>query len=148
MDETMSITSTLWNESTGHCDCCGRVSKKIWGDLSDATGTQAVYFVHWTVGAPEHCPNIDLVLGRWGDGADPVDRDLVSLAYRPGPDGGSFMVIDGQGRPPDTRSICGRALRRDEVVDTPLASHVFSLVDALWLTEPRIAEVRALNAPN
>jgi len=144
----MDITSTFWNESTGHCDCCGRVSKKIWGDLSDASGTQAIYFVHWTVGAPEHCPNIDLVLGKWGEGTDPVDRDLVSLAYRPGPDGGSFMVIDAQGRPPDDRGLCGRALRRDEVVGTPLASHVFSLVDALWLKEPRIAEVRDLNGPS
>ena len=141
----MGITSTFWNESTGHCDCCGRVSKEIWGDLSDAAGTQAVYFVHWTVGAPEHFPNIDLVIGQWGEGAEPVNRDLVSLAYRPGPDGGSFMVIDGQGRPSDKRTLCGRALRRDEVVDTPLAAHVFSLVDALWMTEPRIAEVRALN---
>jgi hypothetical protein len=84
--------------------CCGRVSKKIWGDLSDDNGTQAVYFVHWTVDAPEHYPSIDLVAGRWGDGAEPVNRELVSLAFRP-----------------------------------------VSLVDALWLTEPRIAEVRALN---
>ena len=60
----MSTTSTFWNESTGHCACCGRISKKIWGDLSDANGTQAAYFVHWTVGAPEHLPNIELVLGQ------------------------------------------------------------------------------------
>lgn len=74
----MGINSTFWNESAGHCDCCGCVSKKIWGDLSDAAGTQAVYFVHWTVGAPEHFPNIDLVLGQWGEGAEPINRDLVS----------------------------------------------------------------------
>ena len=45
----------------------------------------------------------------------------------------------------DKRTLCGRALRRGEVVDTPLAVHVFSLVDALWLTEPCITEVSALN---
>lgn len=27
------------------------------GDLSDAARTQAVYFVQWTVDAPEHFPN-------------------------------------------------------------------------------------------
>ena len=141
----MDITSTLWNESAGRCDCCGRESKKIWGDLSGPAGTQAVYFVHWTVGAPEHFPNIDLVFGKWGEGTTPIDRDLVSLAYRPSPDGGSFMVIDAQGRPPDDRALCGRALRRNDVVDTPLASHVFALVDALWMTELRISEIRALD---
>jgi hypothetical protein len=57
---------------------------------------QAVYFVHRNVDAPEHFPNIDLALGQWGEGAEPVNRELVSLAYRPGADGGSFVVIDGQ----------------------------------------------------
>ena len=75
----------------------------------------------------------------------PINRELVPLVYRPGADGGSFVAIDGQGRPADKRTLCGRALRRDEVVDTPLAVHVFSLVDAPWLTEPCITEVRALN---
>jgi hypothetical protein len=73
------------------------------------------------------------------------DRVLVSLEYRPGEDGGSFMVINGEGRNADDRSICGRALQREEIVGTPLATKVFALVGALWLTEPRIAEVRSLN---
>lgn len=141
----MRLTSTLWNETTGRCDCCGRASKKIWGDLSDADGPKAVYFVQWTVDSPQHPPNIDLVLGQWGEGTDPANRELASLTFRPSADGGSFTVIDAAGRPPDNRGICGRALRRDEVVGTPIASNVFSLVDALWLSEPRLAEVRALN---
>jgi hypothetical protein len=145
MSDIPTPTSTFCKESSGHCDCCGRVSKTMWGDLSDATGALAVWFVQWTVDAAEHRPNIDLVVGRWGEGADPADRDLVALGYAPSGEGGSFMVIDGAGRPADKRDLCGRALRRDQVIGTPLAAQVFALVDALWLTEPRIAEVRALD---
>lgn len=144
--EVSIATAIFWNEAGGHCDCCGSTSKTIWGELADGSGEAlALYFVQWTVGAPAHLVNIDLVIGRWGEGADPAKRILVSLLYRPSRDGGSFMVIDGQGRRPDDRSICGRAMKRDEVIGTPLAEHVFGLVDALWMTEPHLEEVRAFN---
>jgi len=41
--------------------------------------------------------------------------------------------------------LLGRSLLRAEVVGTPLASEVFALVDAIWLTDSRIAEVKGLN---
>lgn len=138
--------ANFWNESTGQCDCCGHESKTIWGDLADSSGTKAVYFVHWTVGQPSHMPNVDLVLGPWGEGTKPIDRVLVSLLYQPRHGGGALMVVSGEGRPSDDRNICGHALERAEVVGTPLAKEVFSLVDSLWLTEPRMAEVRALDS--
>jgi hypothetical protein len=75
----------------------------------------------------------------------PQDRVLVSVLYRPSPDGGSFMVIDGAGRFAGKRELCGRAVRRAEVVGTSFAQEVFLLLDGLWLTDPRIAEVEALN---
>ena len=110
MSELPLITATPWKESSGTCDCCGRTSKTIWGDLSSEASTLAVYFVQWTLGAPEHTPNIDLVLGKWGDGAEAQERVLVSLLYRPAPSGGSFMVIDGEGRHSNRQAICGRGL--------------------------------------
>ena len=55
------------------------------------------------------------------------------------------MVIDGEDRLARKRSVCSRAMRRAEVVGTPMAGEVFALVDALWLTDPRMVEVRALN---
>ena len=145
MTEEDIVRADFWNESAGHCDCCGKQSKTVWGDLSDSSGTKAVYFVHWTVDEPEHPPNFDLILGPWGDGAAAEDRVLVSLVYHPRPGGGSFMVISGKGRRADDRGLCGRALEREDVIGTPLAAEVFSLVDALWLTEPRIEEIRALD---
>jgi hypothetical protein len=50
-----------------------------------------------------------------------------------------------KGRRADDRSLCGRALERTDVIGTALANEVFSLVDSLWLTEPRIEEIRALD---
>lgn len=137
--------ATPWKESSGTCACCGRSSKTIWGDLSVAEATVAVYFVQWTLGAPEHPPNIDLVIGPWGEGTSADDRVLVSLLFHPSSAGGSFMVVDGEGRRADDRSICKRAMKRVEVVGTALADEAFALVDSLWLSEPRIGEVKALN---
>jgi hypothetical protein len=145
MTDEQIVAAKFWNESSGHCDCCGRQSKTIWGDLSDTAGTKAIYFVQWTVGGPEHLPNVDLVLGPWGEGSEPTDRMLVSLAYQPRQGGGSLMIVNGEGRRADDRRVCGRALVREEVIGLPLASEVFLLVDALWLTEPRISEIRALD---
>jgi hypothetical protein len=146
MSDEDIVRATFWNESTKDCECCGKQSTTIWGDLADSTCTRAVYFVQWTVSGPEHPPNIDIVLGPWGDGTVARDRVLVSFLYQPRPGGGSFMVASGKGRRADDRSLCGRALERADVIGTPLANEVFALLDSLWLTEPRIEEIRAMDA--
>jgi len=139
------VRANFWNESTGHCDCCGKQSRTIWGDLADSFGAKAVYFVQWTVDEPKHMPNFDMVIGPWGDGTSPTDRVLVSLLYQPRPGGGAFIITNGKGRRADDRSLCARALDRADVAGTPLANQVFSLVDSLWLTEPRIEGIQALD---
>ena len=139
------LVANPWKESSGTCTCCGNTSKTIWGDLSNQERTLAVYFIQWTVNSPDHHPNIDLIVGEWGEGTDPQQRILVSLEFKPTTDGGSFMVIDAQHRFESKRTICGRGMLRAEVIGTPLASDVFALVDALWLNEPRLSEVKALN---
>lgn len=141
----MELTATPWEESSGTCDCCGNTSKTIWGDVSTPQQGVATYYVQWTVGSAEHFPNIDLIIGRWGDDADPAQRILVSLMYRPGRNGGSFMVIDSERRPANDPRLCGRALKRVEVIGTPLAKEVFQLVDCIWLQDPRMAAVRELD---
>ena len=145
MNTSPKLVANPWKESSGTCACCGRVSKTIWGDLSAESTALATYFVQWTVGAPEHDVNVDLVVGAWGDGARAQDRVLVSVLYRPSSEGGSFMVIDGEGRYAGKSELCGRAMLRAEVVGTPFAQEVFSLLDSVWLADPRIAEVKALN---
>jgi hypothetical protein len=145
MADSRNIISTRWNESNGTCDCCGGTSKTIRGDLSIDDHALAVYYVSWTTGAPEHKPRIDFVVGAWGEGTDPAQRVLISLLFRPASDGGSFMVVDADDKLATYRKVCGRAMRRAEVLGTPLGQEIFALVDALWASDPRIAEVDALN---
>lgn len=137
--EPTNTKATFWNESRRFCDCCGNATRTIWGDLANDERTLAIYYVKWTAGSNEHWPNFDLILGRWGDGTDPSDRMLVSLAYHPIRN--EFMVIDGRGA--NYTKVCARALTRKEVIGTPLETEIFTLIDALWLTEPRLAQIRS-----
>jgi len=142
----MELKATPLKETSATCECCGKVSKTICGDVSIPEKTLAIYYVQWTVGSAEHYPNVDLILGPWDADADPSERVLISLVYDPGPDGGGFTIIDSEKRPANSPQLCGRAVKREEVIGTPFAQEAFQLVDAIWLHDPRIDEVRNLNS--
>jgi len=144
----MELTATPWKETSATCDCCGKLSKTICGEVSVADKTLAIYYVQWTVGSAEHFPNIDLIIGPWGAGAEPGERVLIALVYDCGADGGGFMIIDSENRPANSPELCGRALKREEVIGTPFAQEAFQLVDAIWLQDPRVDEVKRLNSRN
>jgi hypothetical protein len=126
------------------CECCGKRSRTVWGLARRDGDADAAYFVHWTLGQlASDGAHFDLILGRWGEDATPADRYAVSLEYRRTDRGPAFMVIDATTRPIARNELVGRALRRDEVVGTALATRVFELVDAIWLKDRRISEVTA-----
>ena len=62
----MSLVVSVTSESHGDCDCCGNRTRTVWGEVLDADEAVAVYFVQWTVGAPSHWPNFDLIIGELG----------------------------------------------------------------------------------
>ena len=95
--------------------------------------------MHWTVGhLGDRGANLDLVLGRWGDGTGPADRVAVALVHRQQADGSpALMVIDAEGRPAANGALAATALRRDEVIGTPLAEQVFALTDAIYEQDER-----------
>jgi len=127
------------DESGGHCDCCGRDSRSVWGLVHDEHGTSAAYWMHWTAGHLfDPGANLDLVLGKWGEGTSPGDRFAVSLVHRQQDDGTpAVMVIDAFGRQAADGAIAQTGLRRDEVIGTPLADQVFALVDAIYEQDDR-----------
>lgn len=132
------------NEAT-RCECCGRVSRTVWGYVYEESGPIAAYFVQWTRHAAEHLPNLDFLVGTWGD--DSVhDKRLVSWVFDPKQgSGGSFMVVDGTARPAAGSNLCSQALTREQVVgDSHLLELAKSMIDAVWLGDPRIEEVRLL----
>lgn len=96
--------------------------------------------MHWTVGhLDEPGANLDLVIGAWGNEVGAQDRAAISLLYREPEDASpAFMVIDAPDRPIGKSELIGSALQRGEVVGTPLADHVFALVDAIYEQDERL----------
>jgi hypothetical protein len=133
------LTLEKLGETGGHCDCCGRRSRRVWGLLHRDDRTVAAYWMHWTVGhLDDPGANLDLVIGRWGDDATADDRFAVSLVHREQADGTSaLMVIDAGGRLSSGEALASTALRRDEVIGTPLAAQVFAFTDAIYEQDGR-----------
>jgi len=126
----------------GPCECCGGQSRTVWGHAHGPAGTVAAYFVQWTLGQVDrHGAHFDLIIGKWGTGANRSDRFSVSLEFRRTDKGPSFMVIDSGGRPVASSNLVGKSLAREEVIGTALAQVAFDIVDAVWLQDDRIAEV-------
>lgn len=129
----------LLDESGGRCDCCGQASRTVWGLVHQGEATIAAYWMNWTVGhLDDPGANLDLILGAWGDGTAARDRIAASLVYREQEDSApAFMVIDASDRPIAESELVSGALKREEVIGTPLADHLFALVDAIWEQDQR-----------
>ena len=119
-------------ERRGRCDCCGHERRTVWGNISSTGEMIACYFVQWTKGYPEHDPNRDF----------PHDRVLVSWVYSASRN--EFMLIDGASRPAARSDLCSRALTREQVLSNPdLVRIAKSALDAVWLSDARIEEIRS-----
>jgi hypothetical protein len=139
-DRTVEPTGS--NDS-GPCSCCGENSRSVWGLIHHEDAGEAAYFVHWTLHHVDlDGAHFDLALGRWGEDSSSKDRFAVSLEFRRTEQGPQFMVIDATDRPIARGELVSRALRRDEVIGTPLAKQVFDIIDAIWLQDQRIEEIR------
>jgi hypothetical protein len=140
-------TGEITLEPTGsadfeRCECCGQNSRTVWGLARRDGAAHAAYFVHWTLGrAVGDGAHVDLILGRWGEGATKADRYAVSLEFRHTERGPAIMVIDATDRRIAQNELVGRALRRGDVIGTTWARDAFELVDAMWSNDVRISEV-------
>ncbi len=139
MTHPLSVEPT--GERHGHCDCCGNATSTVWGYVHNRERTVAAYFVQWTVGSAEHMPNFDFLIGTWGNDAV-SDRVLSSWLFDPS--NNSFMITDAKCRPAANSQLCSHALSREETLALPDLKAVASgCLDAVWLQDPRLAEVRA-----
>lgn len=134
------LTIEQQDERGGLCACCGNVTRTIWGLVHNGDKTVAAYWLHWTTGHLDtDGANLDLVVGSWGDGTGPQDRFAASLLYRePINEPPALMVINANERKIAGSDLVRSALRREEVIGTPVADQVFALVDAIWLQDSRI----------
>ncbi|MCP5299406.1 MAG: hypothetical protein H6954_06835 [Chromatiaceae bacterium] len=130
------------------CECCGNVTNAVWGYVYEGDDPIAAYFVHWTSSKADHYANFDFLVGTWG--TDSVnDKELISFIYKATETGGgSFMAIDSTDRPAAHSDLCSVALKRDEVVNNGrLMGLASEIIDAVWLGDPRIQEIRGFG-PN
>ena len=126
----------------GPCPDCGQNTKRVWGYVYRGDVAVAAYFVEWT---PSHRPKdamFDLIIGKWGESAGPDDRKAVSIGFRTLDNGPSFMVQDATARRIGSNSLVSQALKRDDVIGTPIATDVFAICDLIYLADPRLAELR------
>ncbi|WP_428627527.1 hypothetical protein [Sphingopyxis sp.] len=140
VEASRSYEVEIMGESDGKCDCCGNESRRVWGMVHKVEGpTVAAYWMHWTVGhLNEPGANLDLVLGHWGDGTTANDRFGVALRHREQYDEPpSIMVIDPADRPFSDRGLAATLLARSDVIGTPIAAQVFSIIDAIYQQDGR-----------
>jgi len=126
-----------------YCECCGNRSQTIWGYIYDGNLPRAAYFVQWTLESLDHFPNLDFLIGTWGD--DSIsDRQLISWVFDPTQgNSGGFTVVDSQTRPAASSSLCAEALTRERVLaDSGLFTRSKQMLDAVWSNDPRIEELR------
>jgi hypothetical protein len=91
--------------------------------------------VGWTEGKPDHGAMFDLILGKWGDSAANDDRYSVALDFRLIDGAPQFMVVDAVNRVTSESALVGTALKRADVIGTPLAPQVFAIVDAVFMSD-------------
>ncbi len=122
------------------CDCCGNSTTRIWGWLHTLDATVAAYYVTWTDGKPDHGASVEIIFGEWGEGADSTRRTYALIRYDQLAAHGSFMVQDATD---DMLTLAAHKLARLDVIGTPLAPHIFSMLDAIWLGDNRLLELRS-----
>jgi hypothetical protein len=128
---------------SGPCPCCGTWTKTLWGFIHRGDETIAAYFVSWTLGHQKRDgATFEFIIGQWTEESTAEDRQLVALAYRLTPRGAGFMVVDAKKHERGDDELASKALKRNEVIGTPLADEVFALADAVCLNDPRLAELQ------
>jgi hypothetical protein len=130
-------------KSGGVCECCGNESSTVWGYVYSDGEPFASYFVHWTRNKPDHFPNFDIIFGTWGDPSI-NDRKLASWIFNPSQEDGGFMVVDSGDREISNSDLVSESLTREQVVgDANYMEIITSIIDAIWLQDERIDEIRA-----
>ena len=124
----------------GVCPCCGSDTACTRGVVTNNQERIASYLVKWTVGDPSHGMGWLVSLFEFDSGREVS----VGLAYSF--EHASFMIrhLADDLWDADDLAGFGELLDRDQVVATPLATRVFSVVDDIWLTDPYVRDFVAL----
>ncbi len=126
--------------SLGICECCQNETASVTGFLYDKFDNWVAYNVCYTKGVPDHGAEFTLITGQWGEGSSPNDRYVIVLDYYPN---SGFMVAENCfERKGQIVSAATNFVDRDGVIGTDFASTLFMIVDAVYMKETRLNEIR------
>jgi len=137
------VRSVAWMEPE-HQECpdCGGVRHMVNGEVLDDSGatTVAVFlaFLYDHGGVREAF--VDLVLGPWGEAADPAER--LTFSTRTGPVVGGRVastLLDAPATAPDDPQL-GRRVSRDEGLAHPAIATVWACSDAVLSDVPAVRD--------
>jgi hypothetical protein len=108
------------------CKCCSGITRSTTGVVDLGWDPAPIYIARWNPESQDH--GIALLIGL----GDP--RGFVSARYSV--EANAITVIDPDDYDWGATDI--RVLRRVDVIDTPLVTKAFRVIDEIWLHDPEI----------
>lgn len=121
----MPILNFRYQESPP-CTCCGEATRSTTGTVDLGWDPAPLYIARWNPRVPAH--GIALLIGL----GDP--RGFVGARYSL--ESQAIAVIGPKDYDWQSNSI--QILNRNEVIDTPLATMAFRVIDEIWMHDPEI----------
>ena len=126
--------------STGVCDCCQNETISLSGFVSTETESLAAYFIAYTNGQPEHGAEFTFVVGKWGEDAMAKDRFVIVMHHFP--EKGFMLDSDFAEKKANMRELASNFLNREDIIGSKFADTLFSIVDAVYMKDSRLDEMR------
>lgn len=132
------------DQSGGHCDCCGKETVRVNGDVFHGEEFVSIYTVAWTKGQRSHGAEFSFIFGGWGEGTTPMDRSVILLDFYCSHERGfGFGIADDVlQRRGNLKEFASNSLDRDALIGSPFASYLFAVSDAVYMKETRLDELR------
>jgi hypothetical protein len=110
------------------------------GFISDATQSLAAYIIAYTNGNPEHGAEFTFMVGKWGEGAMAQDRFVIVLHHFP--ERGFMIDSDIAEKKSNMRELASNFLSREDIIGSDFADSLFGMVDAVYMKDSRLDEIR------
>jgi len=126
--------------STGLCDCCQNETISLSGFVSTESESLAAYFIAYTNGQPDHGAEFTFVVGKWGEEAMAKDRFVIVMHHFP--EKGFMIDRNIEEKKANMRELASNFLNREDIIGSRFADTLFSIVDAVYMKDSRLDEMR------
>jgi len=133
------------DQSGGHCECCGKETVRVNGNVIDGETFVALYTVVWTKGVRSHGAEFSFIFGAWGEGTTLKDRSVVLLDFNCSEENGfGFRIADDVlQRRGNLEEFASNFLDRGALIGSAFTPFLFAVADAVYMKEMRLDEIRA-----